>query len=235
MAAYAGGFPHIDFDGERLIVLDAIQRCFTRGAWGGGHRVAMEYARDLQVVPDEEATIAVAPAGVALSMIHASRNQTLAKANQIYDRLRELAILTPYERRKGDIPGVWESAGRVEMLRYQILYMLLPNDPHVCLLAYQAKTEYEGLLAVMALKRYRLETGTYPPDLRTLVDARYLDEPPMDPFSDGLLVYRPAGDGFLLYSAGRNCRDDGGESGRDRHGKPAMWREEGDTVFWPVP
>jgi hypothetical protein len=235
IAVYAEGFPHINFEGERLMVLDAIQRCFTNSGFGGGHRVAMEYAGDLQAAPDEEARIVVAPAGVALSMIHASRSKTIAKANQIYDRLRELAVLTPYERRTEDIPGVWESARQVEMWRYQIVYMLLPNDPRVSLLAYQAKTEYEGLLAVVALKRYRLETGAYPPDLKTLVDARYLNELPMDPFSDGPLVYRPAGDGFLLYSAGRDFKDDGGEPGRDKHGKPAMWREEGDTVFWPVP
>ena len=201
-AVYAGGFPHIDFEGERLMVLDSIQRCFTKSGFGGGHRVALEYACELQAVPDEEATIVVVPAGVVLSMIHASRTKTLAKANQIYDRLRELAVLTPYERREANIPGVWESAGRVEMWRYQIVYMLLPNDPHVCLVAYQMKTEYEGLLTVVALKRYRLETGTYPPDLKTLVNTGYLDKPPMDPFSDGLLVYRTAGDSFLLYSVG---------------------------------
>ena len=37
----------------------------------------------------------------------------------------------------------------------------------------------------------------------------------IDPFSGRPFIYRPKGDGFLIYSLGRNRRDDGGVGGRN--------------------
>jgi hypothetical protein len=56
----------------------------------------------------------------------------------------------------------------------------------------------------------------------------------MDPFSDKPLVYRKTDDDFILYSAGYNFKDDGGEYGRNRSGEISRWMDNGDTVFWPL-
>ncbi len=57
---------------------------------------------------------------------------------------------------------------------------------------------------------------------------------PMDPYSDGPLVYRKTESGFLLYSLGINLTDDGGKLGIGRDSKPRMWMDNGDWIFWPV-
>jgi hypothetical protein len=77
--------------------------------------------------------------------------------------------------------------------------------------------------------------GQYPQNLNQLVTAGYLRQLPIDHFSDKPLVYRKTEDDFILYSVGHNFIDDGGLSSKDRKGQDALWRVDGDTVFWPVP
>ena len=58
----------------------------------------------------------------------------------------------------------------------------------------------------IALKLYHEKQGRLPADWSELVDAGYLPEPPVDPFTGEPLVYRPS-EG-LVYSAGRNGKVD---------------------------
>jgi hypothetical protein len=115
-----------------------------------------------------------------------------------------------------------------------MVYMLLPNERRVSELAFQMRAEHEALMTVVAVKRYRLEKGDYPPDLATLVREGYIDRLPMDPYSDGPLVYKVTSDGFILYSWGANFADDEGEPGRDEEDRPKLWGDKGDAIFWPV-
>lgn len=61
----------------------------------------------------------------------------------------------------------------------------------------------------LALLRHKIAHGAYPPTLAE-VDPSFLAEIPLDPFTGQPLVYRPEGDGFVLYSLGENLRDDDG-------------------------
>jgi hypothetical protein len=56
----------------------------------------------------------------------------------------------------------------------------------------------------------------------------------MDPYSDRPLIYKKTDEGFMLYSVGLNFTDDGGVPGTDKNGKPRMWGDNGDQIFWPV-
>jgi len=85
----------------------------------------------------------------------------------------------------------------------------------------------DALLVTLALLCYRCDKGHLPKDLHELLSTGHLSELPMDPYSDGPLVYRQTEDDFLLYSLGEDFDDDGGT-----HGK-RDW-EEDDYVFWPV-
>lgn len=72
---------------------------------------------------------------------------------------------------------------------------------------------------LLALRRYRDQTGAWPASLaevRPQVSADIL----IDPFSGKLLGYRRSGEGFLLYSVGPNGTDEGGKRKDDR-------------IFWP--
>ena len=65
-------------------------------------------------------------------------------------------------------------------------------------------------IAVLAVERYRRShAGALPTSLDTLVPA-LLSAVPQDPFSELPLAYRPAADGYAIYSVDVNCRDDGG-------------------------
>jgi hypothetical protein len=65
----------------------------------------------------------------------------------------------------------------------------------------------------LALVAYRADHGKYPDRLADL-KPKYRAET-KDPCSDGDLFYRPAADGFLLYSVGPNGKDDGGRNRND--------------------
>ncbi|MBX9582949.1 MAG: hypothetical protein K2X87_21800 [Gemmataceae bacterium] len=76
-------------------------------------------------------------------------------------------------------------------------------------------TQVERNLSVaFALAAYRADHGKYPAALADLAPG-YLKEVPDDLFSGKPLVYRPAADGYLLYSIGPNGKDDGGRSPDD--------------------
>ena len=66
------------------------------------------------------------------------------------------------------------------------------------------------IVTAIALKRYQLKHGNYPPDLNSLV-PEFVPNVPFDPVDGQPLRYRPKTDGtFLLYSIGENGKDDNG-------------------------
>ena len=65
-------------------------------------------------------------------------------------------------------------------------------------------------VTAIALKRYQLKHGNYPPDLNSLV-PEFVPTVPLDPVDGQPLHYRRnADETFLLYSVGENGVDDGG-------------------------
>jgi hypothetical protein len=233
---YAEGYPFMDIEGERLAFLDMVQRSFTDGGPGGGHLTPMYWPEwtDSRGTDQSERKLLM-PIFTAASMVHARRDATVAKANQIYDRLSKLAKMTPYERHISDLEMGHEMIMSAPKYRFFLIEIFLPAMGRVSELAYRGKVLHEATLTILALKRWRLEKDEYPPALRELVSAGYLKELPMDPFSDKPLVYRRTDDDFILYSSGYNFKDDGGEHGRDRRGEISKWADNGDRVFWPLP
>lgn len=67
------------------------------------------------------------------------------------------------------------------------------------------------VVAAIALKRYQLKYGSYPPDLKSLV-PEFAEAVPRDPVDGQPLRYRlKPGGTFLLYSVGADGQDDGGD------------------------
>ncbi|HEY3283392.1 MAG TPA: hypothetical protein VGN26_14075 [Armatimonadota bacterium] len=86
----------------------------------------------------------------------------------------------------------------------------------------------------LALARYRHQRGTYPSSLDQAAPLLG-GAPPLDPFSGKSLRYHREGDGYLLYSVGRNGRDDGGvQDAFPRGGQPSR-REQRDDISFRVP
>jgi hypothetical protein len=67
-----------------------------------------------------------------------------------------------------------------------------------------------NLHVAFALAAYRSDRGGYPAKLDELA-PKYLTAVADDLFSGKPLIYRPAKDGYLLYSVGENGKDDGGQ------------------------
>ena len=109
--------------------------------------------------------------------------------------------------------------------------------------AVHRKTEAEEVarqvvMTAMALKRYQLKHGNYPPDLDSLV-PEFVPAVPLDPVDGQPLRYRPNADGtFLLYSIGQNGVDNGGDPSIEKGvtGSNYYWQNSHALDWvWPQP
>jgi len=232
---YPGGYPLINMEGERLVFMDIVQRSFTDGGPGGGHLIPGSWNGYVES-PDVDEKLLFTPLYTAASMAHARRDATVAKANEIYALQSKLARMTPYQRHVSNLKTseeiMYESW---HSYRFFLVGVFMPASDRISDIVYRGKTHHEAVVAILALQRWRLEKDQYPAALGELVTAGFLNELPMDPWSDKPLVYKKTDDDFILYSVGYNFTDDGGEYGKDRNGNFRQWRDNGDTVFWPVP
>jgi len=231
---YPEGYPLIDFEGERLLFLDTVQHVFTNGGPGGGH-LTPRGLMDFKGNYDPGMTPIPEVFAVAASMVHAGRDETVAKGNEVYDRLAQTTGMTPWQRRAGDPADPEQIVMSLPNRRFLLLKILMPALSRVSEIGYRAKLTHEATLTVLALRQWQLEKSQYPASLNELVSAGYLKELPMDPFSDKPLIYRKIDDGFTLYSVGHDSTDDGGTPGKNRKGRPNNWAQTGDAVFWPIP
>jgi len=133
-------------------------------------------------------------------------------------------------------PFAWKSEGihfeeDVKKLTQDnlLLLILVPAAERASVLSFRCKATTDALVTTLALLRYGSDMSQLPASLSELVSSRYLERVPMDPYSDGPLVYRRNGDGFVLYSLGADFDDDGGTASTWGQGE-----EGGDQVFWPI-
>jgi hypothetical protein len=95
--------------------------------------------------------------------------------------------------------------------RYLLASMVLPSLDRAFEKAFLMQTQRGLAQAAIALQRYRLEHGRFPESLEVLV-PRFLAVVPCDWLDGAPLRYRRGDDGgFVLYSVGRDGRDDGGD------------------------
>ncbi len=236
---YSEGFPLINVEGERVAFLDVVQRSFTDGGPGGGHLIPGLWDKFTDLTPpglDVSDKRLFMPLVTAVSMAHAGRDATIAKANEIYDRQSKIARMTPYERRASNLKTTDEMMYESRLnFRFFLVQILMPATERASELTHRAKASHEALVTILAVKGWRLEKDEYPAALGDLVTAGLLKELPPDPYSDKPLVYKKTEDDFTLYSVGPNFADDGGEIFM-KNGRPQKWgtAEAGDIVFWPV-
>jgi len=233
---YPQGYRLINIESERLWFLDIVQHVFTDGGPGGGHLVPSRWPQLTGETPSaSESELGIfMPLSAAASMIHARRDDTVARFNELFDKFTEIAKMTPYQRHVRNLRSD-DFVSQVPKYRYFLIDICTPAVDRASEFGYCGKASHEATVTILALKRWRLEKNAYPPTLDELLAAGYLKELPIDPYSDKPLIYRRTDDDFVLYSVGPNFTDDGGVSGKDSKGQPRSWRDNGDTVFWPVP
>jgi hypothetical protein len=233
---YPGDYPLMDIEGERLTFLDMVQHTFTDGGPGGGHLIPQRLSFLNGIIGDGSGRLDDPIFGTAIGMIHARRDDTLSKFNEIFDKQSEAAKMTPYERHTSKVLHDEEIFLASLKYRYALVYLFIPSLGRVSERAYMGRVLHEAVVTILAINRYHQDKGHYPLSLNELVSAGYIEQLPLDPYSDKPLVYNRIGADFTLYSLGENFTDDGGkviDEGNDRR----RWGtdEDGDRVFWPVP
>jgi hypothetical protein len=249
---YGAGFPLLDIEQEKILLLSIVQQFYTQGGPGGGHIVPEKLRTtffpdiedfDFSGVMPWQLQYVVGNRWFKKMMFlyfclrQAGRDETVAKYNEIFNKMSGLVEMTPYEKHAKNV--------EIDHIRMtpeisKQFYLLLGLGPPMFYTAdwmHFGKSQYEALLTILALQRWRLDKDGYPDKLEELVKKNYLKQLPTDPYSDKPLIYKKNDNDFALYSVGENFRDDAGEVVRySLNGEIAKWGlENGDAVFWPVP
>jgi len=219
----------------RTIFMDTVQRTFTDGGPGGGH-IIPERLKDFYTLysPSErEKPKKPLPFYIAQSMVHAGRDETIARYDVLFESLSRDLKTSPY-RRATEENHTAKLASTLDEKNYSLIHHLLIKHIPTMLkrvdMRYQIISQYEAVRTIFALRRWQQEKSEYPEKLEELVEAGYLKELPDDPYSDGPLRYERRQDDFVLYSVGGNFEDDGGT----RNPEDALWEGSGDRIFWPI-
>ena len=165
--------------------------------------------------------------------MHPNKEETLRTANAFYDYYEKLSLKTALQ---GHIESEDMDKKFKELLEGNyFLNIITPAVLRVIQISHRLPVDVKGALTMIAIFWYKADKGRYPQNLNQLVTAGYLKQLPLDSYSDRPLVYKKTEDNFILYSVGPDFKDDDGVSGKDSKGQDRPWRDNGDTVFWPVP
>jgi hypothetical protein len=111
----------------------------------------------------------------------------------------------------------------VEHERYPLTRNLTPAMQRVKQIHCEMLAELRIVRTGLALFKYKQNNDTFPVTLEALEHSGL-----KDPFSDDPLLYRPEGDGFVLYSVGPDQKDNGGSPKQEKQ------KEDWDIV-WKFP
>jgi hypothetical protein len=212
----------ISLDVEKALLYEYVQRTFTDDGKGNGRVLN----KGIPLVADN----AWGTLTRFLSFSLPDRRVVTERINAFFNEYARWMDIPPSS------PAFQDQAERLKQIARGNVFLKLeePAFGRIAQLVWRFKTHRQGVIAVLGIMEYRQEKGDYPSNLNELVAAGYLDKLPIDPYSGGPMVYRRTDGGFLLYSLGKDLKDDGGIQGTNSQGKPRMWRDTGDWVFWPV-
>jgi hypothetical protein len=233
----------MSFEGEKMFVYDEIQRCFTEDRFGGGH-LYLSRIGEIDSYGDESVTTTTdiildtlsSPEGwaraVKVLFFHPNKKETREAADRFYAFCETFAQKTPAQI-KAEGLGIEKETMKI-VGDNVFLSLLTPALGRAAEIGHRQRTNVEATISILALQRYKADKGSFPNDLQELVTAGYLRELPADVYSGKALVYRKIDESFILYSIGDDFEDDGGKPGTDRKGRPRLWDNDEDAVFWPV-
>jgi len=226
-----------DFSFEKLCTYDEIQRCFTESRFGPSH-LYPQRIRDISGLHNEDPNnkwMGELILNLKLShdvLFSPNKTETIASINAFYKLFDENLSKNPAQLKTEGIDP--DSETRRIANNNIFLRILMPALARVNIITFRNKIDAESTPLVIALVRYKQDTGAFPESLDKLMEKGYIKQVPVDPFSDKPIAYRKTDNNFLLYSWGENLKDDDGQVARDKNGKPIKFADTGDWVFWPV-
>ncbi|UCG32152.1 MAG: hypothetical protein JSU68_10850 [Phycisphaerales bacterium] len=225
---------HWNVDGEILMFMDTVQYLFTDDGQGNGRLIPEQYAKILgfmedssDLLPDFFGPDAGLLAAVA---VHADRRETVATYEEVWERMYEYLCLPLHDPRRALYLEPLEElrSDPIQKQRYGMLFLTLPDLGRADQLLREGAMNIVGAQTVVQLLAYRSDHGRFPASLGELVPT-YAPLAVRDVYSGAPPRYFVTDRGdMMLYSLGRNLRDDGGST------EPA---EDGsaDILYWPAP
>ena len=240
----------IQFDAERAMMHDLIQRVYTDDGSGDGHMTSVgfmfcQFSGLFNSSSGEESGFAemfASPnsltAPVSLLFV-ASRKQMLAKLDELYDEVDKRFSSPIYEDDMEDLENFFgETSTEFFLISNNISAFIRPirksRDRQI--------GNRNGILVAIAAHRHRLEHGEWPDSLENLADD-LLPLVPADVCNGQALKYKLSEDGFIVYSTGIDGDDDGGvrqaidpevTSFSRADFNPWDSDKDGDWVLWPA-
>lgn len=213
-----------DFTAEKLSLYDAVQITFIENGKGNGRlawRVAYYY--------DTLCGVWANRARRLNCFIGPTKNQTIQQIEKVFTISNQIMAKNPWQI-KSEGHDYFEEIEKIHNSNF-LLQILGVNTESIFHSYHKTKAQTEALIAVLAILRFKANKGQFPASLDELISTGYLKSVPMDPYSDGPLVYKPNMDNFKLYSVGEDFSDDGGLA-VFTSSHPSGLR--GDIIFWPV-
>jgi hypothetical protein len=209
----------IDMSAEKAFWYDFIQRYFTDEGDGNGKVLI----KGLPLVYDG---VPGALKGIFL-FDFPDRKEITGEIEVVFEKVDSCISKTPAQLKAEKFD--WEQF-QDELTNIVLMQILMPAYGKLSDISWERITERMGLYTTVSVLLYESERGQYPTSLEQLVEMEYMQEVPIDPFSDKPLVYKKTDDGFKLYSFGPNMIDNGGiGTSRNRWFKDAK-----DAIFWPA-
>ncbi len=153
-------------------------------------------------------------------MVEAARKPTRSERKEAWQKIEEDLNERAKKGRnsKAFLLDVFTGKSPRKLMTKQVgtilIAMLTPALGAVTQSEERACMRFDVTRVALALAAHHADKGDFPEKLADLKPA-YLDEVPGDRFSDTGLIYRPAGDGYVLYSIGPNEEDDAGRGRYD--------------------
>lgn len=225
----------LDFRSEKFLAYDIIQRTFTDNGRGNGRlipRNAAELLKQAIIIMTLTTETGVQQVDrdnylkfIWLALFGPDRRKTIAIVDKSFAYADTLKHQTPWQLHTQGI----DSDGEINRMLEGYAIEKIPSVYHVIELYQRLKAKESALITIIAILRYKEDKGSFPENLDQLVSAGYLNQLPMDPYSDKPLVYKRLDSNFMLYSLGADFDDDGGV-----HSRWGQYSQGGDQVFWPV-
>ena len=253
----------VNFDGERYMMKDVIQRIYTDDGKGDGRitPVGLEILDHLASMwfvnfGDQEPWLmdgilkSRIIGGPLSMMLIASRKEMTEKFDELMEDV-DANFDTPMWENRSAIKDVEELLGSdSDKRKFRLLLELAPAYQQIRFAMERVKGNQNGMIIAIAAHRYRLKYGDWPETAEALI-PEYIPEVPLDRANGLPLNYKTTVSGPLVYSVGMDLDDDGGtpvllnEGGSispDGHGTVpqsassftfANFPSDGDWVIWP--
>ncbi|MHC4122656.1 MAG: hypothetical protein ACYSSI_03710 [Planctomycetota bacterium] len=228
----------VNFDGEKLMGYDEIQRSFTEDKFGGGHIYPKRLLQLDQLIISGSGKkimpvlMAICHSPIHILFTHPNKQESLIMVENLYLFFEKISCKNPGQINAENIDLDKEAMKIVK--GSLILEMLIPAFSRLNEMSHRLKSDIQATITIIAILRYKQQNGSYPENLKELTMAGLLKKLPIDAYSNKPLVYRKTKGDFILYSISENFIDDGGVMGKDSKGNPRVWANNGDAVFWPV-